>query len=731
MSWTRCLAPVLSKATLVAAMALSSSSLRPQDHVVGWGQLHFDTRFSEERCRSIAASDYHTAAVTVDGRLLLTGSNSFDCLDVAAPPPGRKFKHFGSNGLCHVALLDDGSVMVGGQYSPGALAALALPAGLRYDWVSNFSSVLRVSDGSFRIWNTPLSIPVFPAGTWPVRMNDAFGRFGAILSDGSLVMWGLNNYGQLSPPALPAGLRYVDFSIGYYHSVALVSDGTIVAFGLPGVLTSVPPLPQGTHYVLCAAGRDHSVAYRSDGVIVVWGSNTVGALNDIPIVPAGEQCVALAAGNAHSVALLSSGRALAWGFQALFAAGMPTRPGSWGPGGWVATARTTAIAMGARSAIVLYGDRSAKTNGMDNQLVLPQLPPGVWYARAEAEYLHSVLLRSDGLLEAIGDNSVGQCNIPPLPQGMTWTDFAVASDHTVMQRSDGQVFAVGDNAYGQTNIPALPVGVSYVEVDAAYRKTLLVRSDGEIEGVGYYAAGAPVLPPGIEYVDVTAGPSHNAALRSDGEVVEWGGFTSPWTPVPPLPQGVVYVEARAGDRVTALRRSDGQVVFSGRIGPLPMVAAMPPLAPRESCLQLSAAGGNLAARIGPLCSYVSFAQGCAGSLPASRLIPRDTPRIGKTLEVRVFDLPASVAMLAMGMHRMPATSLAGIGLPGCTWQVELDATAILVGQGGQAVWRLPIPDVPSLVGLQFHNQALVLDPQAPNPLGLVVSDAATGIVGYP
>jgi hypothetical protein len=111
----------------------------------------------------------------------------------------------------------------------------------------------------------------------------------------------------------------------------------------------------------------------------------------------------------------------------------------------------------------------------------------VWYARAEAEYLHSVLLRSDGLLEAIGDNSVGQCNIPPLPQGMTWTDFAVAADHTVMQRSDGQVFAVGDNTYGQTNIPALPAGVSYVAMDAV---GFWSRSDGEIAGWNY-AAGAP------------------------------------------------------------------------------------------------------------------------------------------------------------------------------------------------------------------------------------------------
>ncbi len=67
---------------------------------------------------------------------------------------------------------------------------------------------------------------------------------------------------------------------------------------------------------------------------------------------------------------------------------------------------------------------------------------------------------------------------------------------------------------------------------------------------------------------------------------------------------------------------------------------------------------------------------------------------------------------------------------GCTWQVALDATGPIVGNGGQAVWELPIPDLPSLVGLVFYNQALVLDPAA-NTLGAVVSDVAMGVVGYP
>lgn len=53
----------------------------------------------------------------------------------------------------------------------------------------------------------------------------------------------------------------------------------------------------------------------------------------------------------------------------------------------------------------------------------------------------------------------------------------------------------------------------------------------------------------------------------------------------------------------------------------------------------------------------------------------------------------------------------------------------LFGQGGQAVFELPIPDAVALVGTRFFHQALVLDPGA-NAAGVVVSDAAEGIVGH-
>jgi len=158
---------------------------------------------------------------------------------------------------------------------------------------------------------------------------------------------------------------------------------------------------------------------------------------------------------------------------------------------------------------------------------------------------------------------------------------------------------------------------------------------------------------------------------------------------------------------------------------------VPPLEPSTSYVQVSAYFLASSARVGPTTTYIGFAPGCAGSLPATRLVPRDTPRIGRTLQVTLFDLPVDIAMIAMGLQSLPAAlPLASFGMPGCDWHVPLDGVALLAGQNQQAQFLLPIPDLASLVGLRFYHQALVLDPSAGNTFGAVVSDAAEGVVGY-
>ena len=121
-------------------------------------------------------------------------------------------------------------------------------------------------------------------------------------SDGSVVAWGDNTYGQNNVPPLPSGLSYVEIDAGYSHAVARGDDGSIVAWGNNGSgQTDVPALPAGLSYVEVAAAAYHTVARRSDGSVVAWGNNSYGQ-TDVPALPAGMSYVEISTGDSFTIA---------------------------------------------------------------------------------------------------------------------------------------------------------------------------------------------------------------------------------------------------------------------------------------------------------------------------------------------------------------------------------------------------------------------------------------------
>ena len=334
---------------------------------------------------------------------------------------------------------------------------------------------------------------------------------------------------------------------------------------------------------------------------------------------------------------------------------------------------------------------------------------------------------------AWGSNQLNRLAVPPLPPGLIYTDVTCCSAHSIALRSDGMAVSWGPNVAGEGTIPSLPVGVTYVDAAVEALKSVLLRSDGSLVMLGYaqsWQASEPQLPSDVHWRDIDITANYAAGLRSDGQIEIWGNVSPSlawWRPVPALPFGVYYVEIVAGYEHIALRRSDGQVDACGNVGGKQHI--VPPLAPGTSYLRLGAHDTSIAV-VGPESTYVSFAAGCAGSRPASRLVPRDTPLIGHTLRVAVLDLPIDLAFMVMGWQSYAnPISLAAIGMPGCAQHVSMDAVVALSGQGHQVEWSLPIPALPALVGVQFYNQAVVLDPAAGNAMMAIVSDAASGLVG--
>jgi hypothetical protein len=254
-----------------------------------------------------------------------------------------------------------------------------------------------------------------------------------------------------------------------------------------------------------------------------------------------------------------------------------------------------------------------------------------------------------------------------------------------------------------------------------------LRSDGTVFRAGFAGSGFMASTvAGAPLVNANAG-----AVRLDGTVQLQPSAAS--LTVPPLPWGHYYVDTDS-DNALYLRRSDGQVIslFFPPAAFMPPAFVVPPLEPGTSYLEVIAGPDKVSARVGGTCTYTGVTPGCSGSRPATRLVPRDTPRIGRTLEVTLFDLPENIAIMGMGWQQLVTPlDLGVLGMTGCSLAISVDGAVGLVGQGHRARWSLPIPDQASLLGLRFYNQALVLDTSAPNSFLAVMSDAMQGVVGWP
>lgn len=133
--------------------------------------------------------------------------------------------------------------------------------------------------------------------------------------------------------------------------------------------------------------------------------------------------------------------------------------------------------------------------------------------------------------------------------------------------------------------------------------------------------------------------------------------------------------------------------------------------------------------------FETIGHGCAGSMAAAQLTCLQMPRLGQSLVVEVNNLPQSVALMSLGFDGVNSPfgplplDMGAYGMPGCMLYNNIDVMQFLVGAGGVATSTIGIPTLPTLEGLTFHEQAVVLDPSAGNPAGLVLSDAALVRVG--
>jgi hypothetical protein len=177
--------------------------------------------------------------------------------------------------------------------------------------------------------------------------------------------------------------------------------------------------------------------------------------------------------------------------------------------------------------------------------------------RIAAGNCHTVGLRSNGTVVATGDNGIGQCNVGG------WTDItqvAAGSRHTVGLKSDGTVVAVGYNYHGQCNVGAW---TNIVQVAAGAYHTVGLRADGTVIAVGYTDQGQCNVGGWTDIIQVSAGLYHTVGLKADGTVVAVGDNgtgqcdVTGWTDV---------IQVSAGWLHTVGLRANGTVVAVGYDG---------------------------------------------------------------------------------------------------------------------------------------------------------------------
>lgn len=167
---------------------------------------------------------------------------------------------------------------------------------------------------------------------------------------------------------------------------------------------------------------------------------------------------------------------------------------------------------------------------------------------------HTIGLKADGTVIATGENDDGQCDV------FDWTDIVAISAgyyHTVGLKADGTVVAVGDDQYGRcdvsdwTDIVAISAGAYY---------TVGLKADGTVLAVGDNTYGQCDITDWTDIVAICTGAANTVGLKADGTVVVAYDYNddlralSDWTSVAAI---------GAGSRYAVGLKADGTVVAVG------------------------------------------------------------------------------------------------------------------------------------------------------------------------
>jgi len=441
---------------------------------------------------------------------------------------------------------------------------------------------------------------------------DWFGT-AAIREDGTLYVWGTNNFGNLgdgttvgktlptvqnpvtqlsSPVQITSQSNYTQIYAGASFYTAIDSTGALYTWGIntvgqlgqatpanntrliPARLRDGSAVNNTSSWTLVSAGTNHALAITVDGKLFAWGGNANSQLGDDTII---SKSIAVqigtsyagavtswryaSAGNAHSLAIDSNYNFYGWGLNNAGQLGVVTEAYSWKQ---VSTGSTNyAAAIRQDDTLWVWGFGTSGQLGTNDILnrSSPTQIAGSWSQISTTS-------------TQVGDSS--------------WSQVSVGWYHTLAIDAQGRLFGWGLG----TALHSSTAPFSWTTVSENTSSVTAIRNDGLLFTWGLNSSGqlgngstinqsSPVQIGNSSWLTVSSGGNHMLGITSDYRLFAWGGnagyqlgdTTNIDKSSPVLISGPSWTQVAAGNSHSMALKSDNTLWawglgLSGQLGTL-------------------------------------------------------------------------------------------------------------------------------------------------------------------